>query len=108
MKKLICFGWLLTEYALAKPLLTFEKGEIVPAHAIRIEKSRPQELMIFLPMPKDTKVDESTRIKGILEGKLQSFVGLKIQAEKPDALKLQFQGPDTPLLQALSHIEVSP
>jgi hypothetical protein len=98
----------MAQVSFAKPLLVFHKGEITPAYALRVEKSKTQELTFFLPTTKEAKTDESLRIKSVLENKLQNFPGLKLIVEKPEVLKLQFQGPDTPLLQALSQIDVSP
>ncbi len=90
----------------AKPLIHFQKGEIIPAFALKVEKTQAQMLTFHLPPSPPSKSDELQRIQSILEVKLKQISGLKISTDKPNQLSIQFLGPDTPLLQILSDLDV--
>jgi hypothetical protein len=106
MRYLICGIWLLASLAVAasgRALLSFDKGEITPIFAQTVEKSGPQQYTLRLPATLSTAAVE--RIRGQIEKDLKGFSGLKIESREQQLI-IRYQGPDTPLLQALSSIQI--
>jgi len=99
---LLCSTSLLAQ---AKTLIVFEKGEVTPGMASAVEKSGQGQYK--LKIPSKAGVPTPDKIKEQLEKELKAFNGLKISTQS-DQVIIHFQGPDTPLLQALSRIEVQP
>lgn len=99
---LLCSHTLLAQ---GKTLIVFEKGEVSPGVASSVEKSGNGQYK--LKIPSKPGVPGPDKIRQQLEKDLKAFPGLKVSA-KADQVIINFQGPDTPLLQALSRIEVQP
>ncbi|HYX39315.1 MAG TPA: hypothetical protein VE954_39945 [Oligoflexus sp.] len=91
--------------AQGKALIVFEKGEVSPGVASSVEKSGQGQYK--LKIPGKPGVPSADKIRQQLEKELKAFPGLKVSTQA-DQVIINFQGPDTPLLQALSRIEVQP
>jgi hypothetical protein len=89
--------------ASGRALLNFDKGEITPVLAQAVEKSGPQQYTLRLPASFSKAAVERVRVQ--LEKELQGFAGLTIDSREQQLL-IRYQGPDTPLLQALSTIRI--
>jgi predicted DNA-binding protein (UPF0278 family) len=83
--------------------LSFDKGEITPILAQTVEKSGPQQYTLRLPASLSAEAIE--RIRKQIEKELKGFSGLKIESREQQLI-IRYQGPDTPLLQALSTLQV--
>jgi hypothetical protein len=107
MRRLLCLILFCTQtlFAQGKALIVFEKGEVSPGVASSVEKSGQGQYK--LKIPGKAGVPSPDKIRQQLERELKSFPGLKVSAQS-DQVIINFQGPDTPLLQALSRIEVQP
>ena len=92
-------------FAQPKTLLSFEKGEVTPSLASAIEKAGHGSYK--LRIPSKPGIPTPDRIKTQLDKGLVAFPGIKITSHS-DSITITFQGPDTPLLQALSQIEILP
>ena len=88
-----------------KTLIVFEKGEVSPGVASSVEKSGPGQYK--LKIPAKPGVPSPDKVRQQLERDLKAFPGMKISTQA-DQVIINYQGPDTPLLQALSRIEVQP
>lgn len=99
---LLCSTTLLAQ---GKTLITFEKGEVSPGVASSVEKAGHGQYK--LKIPGKPGVPSPDKIRQQLEKDLKTFPGLKVSAQA-DQVIINFQGPDTPLLQALSRVEVQP
>ncbi len=87
----------------SKTLIQFEKGEITPKLASSVERVGQGQLNIrFSDKQTVNKID---KIKAQLEKELASL-GVKIFVQS-DVIQLKFQGPDTPVLQKLSQIDLN-
>ncbi|WP_141730888.1 hypothetical protein [Oligoflexus tunisiensis] len=93
-----------TLLAQGKALIVFDKGEVSPGVASSVEKSGQGQYR--LKIPSKSGVPSPEKIRQQLEKELK-FPGLKVSTQA-DQVIIHFQGPDTPLLQALSRIEVQP
>jgi hypothetical protein len=108
MRRMLCLILFCSQTLLAqgKALIVFEKGEVSPGVASSVEKSGQGQYKLKIPGKAGTPSPE--KIRQQLEKELKtSFPGLKVSAQA-DQVIINFQGPDTPLLQALSRIEVQP
>lgn len=94
-----------TLLAQGKALIVFEKGEVSPGVASSVEKAGQGQYK--LKIPAKPGVPSPEKIRQQLEKELKTFPGLKVSAQA-DQVTIVYQGPDTPLLQALSRIEVQP
>jgi len=94
-----------TLLAQGKALIVFDKGEVSGAVASSVEKSGPGQYK--LKIPGKPGIPSPDKIRQQLEKELKTFPGLKVSTQA-DQVIINFQGPDTPLLQALSRIEVQP
>ena len=107
MHHLVLAFFLVSSPLLAAPktLLSFEKGEVTPGLAKAVEKIGAGAYKLTIPnKPGWPKLD---KIKLRLEKELKNFPGINITSQN-ESIIIAFQGPDTPLLQALSHIEIQP
>ncbi len=107
MRRMLCLILFCSQALLAqgKSLIVFEKGEVSPGVASSVEKSGQGQYKLKIPGKPGTPSPE--KIRQQLEKELKTFPGLKVSAQA-DQVIINFQGPDTPLLQALSRIEVQP
>ncbi len=101
----ICLFFASSLFAQGRTLIVFEKGEVTPALASSVEKSGNGQYK--LKIAGKPGVPSPEKVKQQLEKDLKSFNGLKIVTQA-DHVIINFQGPDTPLLQALSKIEIQP
>jgi hypothetical protein len=99
---LLCSPTLLAQ---GKTLIVFEKGEVSGGLASSVEKSGQGQYK--LKIPGKPGVPSPDKIRQQLEKELKTFPGLKVRTQAEEVI-INFQGPDTPLLQALSRIEVQP
>lgn len=99
---ILCSTQLLAQ---GRTLIVFEKGEVTPGLASSVEKSGHGQYK--LKIPSKPGVPSPDKIKQQLEKELKSFTGIKISTQS-DQVLINFNGPDTPLLQALSRIDIQP
>lgn len=106
MRRMLCLILFCSQTLLAqgKSLIVFEKGEVSPGVASSVEKSGQGQYK--LKIPGKPGVPSPEKIRAQLERELK-IPGLKVSAQA-DQITIHYQGPDTPLLQALSRIEVQP
>lgn len=85
-----------------KTVLNFENGEVSPALASSIEKTAPGQYTLQF----NTSTVPLEKVKARLQSELKDFPQLKMTV-KGRSIIVDFKGPDTYLLKALSKADVS-
>lgn len=85
------------------PLLRYEKGEIIPVVALALDKTGANTYTLRLPPRFEGRSGEPLRTR--MEKDLAGLAGIKLKWQGSDLI-ISYEGPDTPLLQALAAIKV--
>lgn len=103
LRMLLAFALLSTSaYGQGKTVLNFERGEISPALASSIEKTAPGQYTLQF----NNSAVSVEKVKAKLQSELKDFPQLRLSV-KGRSIVVEFKGPDTYLLKALSKADVS-